>query len=84
MTIRDIDWEKLGKELRISADSAHDGDTPNIEIAYSFLLDNPECFGPSGVLISEDGEFVAAWPVDMPTTAPDELIAAYYGIPEEL
>lgn len=66
-TVSELDWTKLGKELRDSADDAQEGDTPSIEIAYSFLLDNPECFSDSD-----------EWPADMPQKPNIELIAAYY------
>jgi hypothetical protein len=61
----DLDFTELGRELRASADDAHEGDTPSIDLAYSFLLDNPECFGYDG------------WPEGMPETAPEELQRAY-------
>ena len=65
-----MDWTKLGWELRESALDAHDGELPSINIAYSFLLENPECFG------RED------WPEDMPQEPNIELIAAYYAAGE--
>ena len=67
-----MDWAKLGRALRESADDAHDGRTPDITIAYSFLLENPECF-----VLDENGED-QEWPADMPQVPPMELIAAYY------
>ena len=67
-----MDWAKLGRALRESADDAHDGSTPDITIAYSFLLENPECF-----VLDENGED-QEWPADMPQVPPMELIAAYY------
>jgi hypothetical protein len=60
-----MDWTKLGRELRQFADDAHDGSTPSVDIAYEFLLNNPECFG------------CEEWPADMPAEPPIELIAAY-------
>jgi hypothetical protein len=67
-----MDWAKLARALRESADDAHDGRTPDITIAYSFLLENPECF-----VLDENGED-QEWPADMPQVPPMELIAAYY------
>jgi hypothetical protein len=67
-----MDWAKLGRALRESADDAHDGRTPDITIAYSFLLENPECF-----VLDENCED-QEWPADMPQVPPMELIAAYY------
>ncbi len=32
-----LDWTKLGRALRASADDAHDGKTPDVTIAYSFF-----------------------------------------------
>lgn len=61
-------WFDLGRELRVSADGAHERKTPDVQIAYSFLCDNPECFG------------FEKWPEDMPNEAPIELIAGYYGV----
>jgi hypothetical protein len=58
--------------LRKSADDAHDGRTPDVTIAYSFLFENPECF-----ILDENGED-QEWPADMPQVPPMELIAAYY------
>jgi hypothetical protein len=46
--------------------------TPDITIAYSFLLENPECF-----VLDENCED-QEWPADMPQVPPMELIAAYY------
>jgi hypothetical protein len=69
----DLDWTRLGRELRQSADDAHDGATPDVRIAYDFLLDNPECFTSGDV---EDAE----WPADMPQEPHIELIAAYYEV----
>lgn len=43
MTAANLDWTKLGAALRASALDAH-GYLPSIDIAYAFLLDNPECF----------------------------------------
>jgi hypothetical protein len=64
-----LDWTALGTALRGSAMDAHDGELPNVSIAYQFLLDNPECF--------TDGD---SWPDDMPNEALVELIAAYYEV----
>jgi hypothetical protein len=50
---------------------AHGGDLPRIDIAYSFLLYNAECFSDSD-----------EWPDDMPSEANVELAAAYYGATE--
>jgi hypothetical protein len=69
MPRQDLDWTRLGRELRESADDAHAGATPDVRLAYDFLLANPECF-----LDSEDAE----WPADMPPAPPIELIAAYH------
>ncbi len=66
-----LNWLKLGTDLRASALDAHDGNLPPIDIAYSFLLDNPGCFG-------DDEE----WPADMPQEPNIELIAAYYSVSE--
>lgn len=63
-----LDWTKLGQALRAGATDAH-GYLPSIEIAYAFLLDNPECF--------IDGD---EWPAEMPTEAPRGLIDAYLGV----
>lgn len=41
-----LDWTKLGQALRESALDAHGGVLPPLQFAYSFLLDNPECFLP--------------------------------------
>ncbi len=61
------DWAELGRLLRQSADDAHEGATPSVEIAYSFLLSNAELFG------------FAEWPADMPQEPNCELIAGYQG-----
>ncbi len=53
-----LNWTKLGKALRVSAKDAHDRNLPDVRIAYSFMLDNPECF------IDQD-----VWPDDMPQGA---------------
>lgn len=65
-----IDWTTLGQQLRESAKDAH-GELPAVHVAYSFLLDNPECFIADGL-----GE---EWPANMPQEPNIELIAAYYG-----
>lgn len=66
--MRLLNWTQLGRELRQAADDAHGGHehAPNIDIAYLFLLENPECFG------------YEEWPSDMPQQANIELIYAYY------
>lgn len=69
MTLNEIDWTKLGQALRESALDAHNGELPNVEVAYGFLVDNPECFK------GDDAD----WPVDMPVEPNIELIAAYLG-----
>lgn len=70
----ELDWAKLGTELRQAALDAHDGDLPQVEIAYSFLLDNPECFANSaGVPVEE-------WPAAMPQEPNIILITAYYNV----
>jgi len=63
-----LNWQKLGAELRQSALDAHAGELPHVDMAYGFLLDNPECF-------QADDQ---PWPDDMPGEPPLELIAAYY------
>lgn len=57
------------EEVRAKVDEiqADDGETPPVELAYQFLLDNPECF--------LDGD---EWPADMPHKPNIELIAGYY------
>lgn len=67
----DLNWSELGKAARISADDAHEGETPTVDVAYSFLLDNPECFNDS-----------YEWPADMPVQPNIEFIAAYYRVGE--
>jgi hypothetical protein len=62
-----MDWTKLGQDLRHSADAAHNGKTPNVLLAYQFLLENPECFSDSD-----------EWPEFMPVDPNIEFIAAYY------
>lgn len=57
---------KLGRELWQAAKDAHGADMPTAEMAYQFLLDNPECFG------------CEEWPEDMPSEAPEALVAAFY------
>lgn len=70
-----LDWTRLGMALRSSADDAHGaGNTPTVEIAYSFLLDNPEFFLP------DPAEGDQEWPADMPKHPPAELVAAYFGV----
>ena len=41
---------------------------PHVDVAYSFLLENPECFG------------FEEWAADMPREANIELIASYYDV----
>jgi hypothetical protein len=60
-----LDWIALGADLRGAALDAHDK-LPAVDVAYSFLLENPECFDRG------------AWPEDMPGDAPLELVTAYY------
>jgi hypothetical protein len=74
----DLNWTALGKEARASVDDAdlRLTDDPNdtrpicVREAYSFLLNNPECFG------RED------WPAEMPQEPNIEFIAAYYRVGE--
>lgn len=54
-----IDWDALGRKLRASEFA------PPIDIAYSFLIENPEHFGYD------------KWPAGMPGAAPEELQRAY-------
>jgi hypothetical protein len=72
-----LDWNALGTALRQSALDAHDGELPPVTLAYSFLLDNPECFLPDQSEMDEPGP-VAEWPAYMPQEPNIELIAAYY------
>jgi hypothetical protein len=66
-----LNWHALGLKLRVSAESAHGlnvgGEMPNVALAYSFLLDNPECFG------------FEEWPADMPGEPNVDLACAYHG-----
>lgn len=39
-----MNWNKLGQQVRESAMDAHDGELPELYIAYSFFLDNPHIF----------------------------------------
>ena len=71
MTATQIDFTKLGQDARVSADDAHEGDTPSVSLAYSFVLDNPECFMGSTDVNDQ-------WPEDMPTEAPLAFIEGYY------
>lgn len=64
-SLSDIDWRKLGEALRENATEAFGATMPPLDSAYTFLLDNPECFG------------YEEWPADMPQTAPEELQRAY-------
>lgn len=63
--LRDLDWYDLGRYTRVSADDAHEGDTPSLEIAWDFFTENPECCGHD------------QWPSDMPTCAPVEWVRGY-------
>jgi hypothetical protein len=63
--VNELDWAKLGRELRAGADEAHENDTPSLDIAWDFLLENPECFGYD------------QWPSNMPKYAPEALQRAY-------
>lgn len=73
-----FDWSALGKLARASVDDADlrltddPNDTRPLDVreAYSFLRDNPECFG------RED------WSADLPTEPNIEFIAAYYRVGE--
>ncbi len=62
----ELDFEKLGTELRQSADDAHDMETPPVHFAWDFLIENPECFGWD------------EWPADMPQAPPEAAIDGYY------
>jgi hypothetical protein len=76
-----LDWTALGEALRESALDAHDGVLPPLQFAYSFLLDNPECFlhvMPMEVAMSAVFQADPEWPDDMPQEPNIELIAAYY------
>ena len=64
-----IYWTALGTALCASASDAFEGALPPVDLAYAFLLDNPECFTDSD-----------EWPEGMPEQAPAELIAGYYGV----
>ena len=66
---QNLDWQRLGVALRACALDAHEGELPPVDIAYSFLLENPECFGQN--------EWPYDWPTDMPQEAPTELLASY-------
>jgi len=68
MTARELDWTRLGRELRESTEDCFRGSdfgVPPPDEAYEFLLENPEAFGYD------------EWPPDMPHEANIELIAAY-------
>ena len=62
-----LDWTLLGHELRLNDQDAHGDNLLGVMDAYSFLLDNPECFtgGQNG------------WPEDMPQEPNLELIIGY-------
>ncbi len=64
-----LDWTRLGREVRQSSLDAH-GELVPVAMAYSFILDNPECFLDGGT---------DEWPEPMPFEPPQEFIAAYYG-----
>jgi hypothetical protein len=69
MDANKINWTRLGRELRQSAMDAHGREHfPSVNVAYAFLMENPECFGYD------------EWPADMPAEPNIELIAAYYGV----
>jgi hypothetical protein len=64
-----LNWTVLGRELREAAEDAHRPEQPPpVDFAYTFLLENPACFGYN------------EWPEDMPDDPNIELIAAYYGV----
>ena len=80
-----LDWTLLGQALRASALDAHDGELPSVEIAYAFLLDNPDCFTVPGLESFFPGADLdapylddAEWPAGMPHEPNIEVIAAYY------
>ena len=54
-----LNWTKLGRELRQSAMDAHNGELPDVRLAYAFLLDNPECFIDADILHEINGLFNA-------------------------
>lgn len=68
MTMKQLDWTKLGRELRQNSMDAH-GEVVDVEFAYGFLLCNSDCF------LGDD----ESWPKGMPQTPNAELTAAYYG-----
>ena len=75
-----LNWTALGAALRHSALDAHDDYLPSVEIAYSFLLDNPECFlhvMPVEIAMGAAFQADPEWPADMPQEPNIELIAAY-------
>lgn len=61
-----MNWKILGQQLRQSVLDAH-GELVDVDIAWAFLIDNPECFGET------------EWP-DMTFMPPMELVAAYLDI----
>lgn len=61
-----MNWNELGRAAREAADDAFDGIAPHVDVAYTFLCDNPACFGCD------------EWPVPMPPEPNIEFIAAYY------
>jgi hypothetical protein len=71
MQAANLDYTKLGAMLRASALDAHNGELPSLDIAYTFMLDNPEYF--------IDGD---EWS-DMPAVAPEALAFAYYQVSSE-
>ena len=71
MTTSELNWTKLGHELRVAALDAHEGELPIVDEAYKFLLSNPECFG------------YEEWPANIPawlTVDHIQVIGAYYGL----
>jgi hypothetical protein len=39
-----LNWTRLGALARQSALDAHNGELPPVDVAYSFMCDNPDCF----------------------------------------
>ncbi len=69
LTLAELDWRKLGRDLRKQTDEAHNGMTVRCEMAYSFMLNNAECFLEA---------VYDEWPAGMPEQPPVELVLAYY------
>ena len=67
-----LDWLDLGKQARQAVEDCGTLDVQQIDDAYSFLLDNPECF-----LFTE-------WPADMPKGPRVEFLAGYFGLGDSL